>query len=227
MNIIKLGNNKKIMKNYGNFLINIFWRVLTFCLVVTLSYFVAYSISYEHYRVVPGSIEYKVTKDGTHFKNFTVENYNGKTYKLEGKVDKNGKIIYFVNGKKMQNQSKMTKYIKSDELTYCSSSSCKGHSESKYGVIKDNKILCNHGNVFYLFIRLLILSLCGISFIGLIYGIIRNINLYLQSYDYDWKVIRSYEREYYFTPFGLYIDSRVCHYDLKKYIKEFFGYTNE
>lgn len=211
----------------GNFLINIFWRVLTLCLVVTLSYFVAYSLSYEHYRVVPGSIEYKVTTKGKHFKNFTVENSNGKTYRLEGKVDKNDRIIYFVNGEKMQIQSKMSKYIKSDERTYCNRRDCKGHSDNKYNSIDDNEILCNHENVFYLFIRLLFLSLCGISFIGLIYGIIRNINLYIQYYDYDWKVNREYDRGDYFTPFGLYIDSIVCHYDLKKYIKEFFGYTNE
>lgn len=87
-------------KNYGNLIINIFWRILTLCLVVTLSYFTFDSIANEHYRVVPGSIEYKSTKDGKHFKNFTVKNPDEKTYRLEGKVDKNGRIIYFVNGEK-------------------------------------------------------------------------------------------------------------------------------
>jgi hypothetical protein len=184
-------------------------------------------MSNEHYRVVPGSIEYKSTKDGKHFKNFTVKNPDGKTYRLEGKVDKNGRIIYFVNGEKMQIQSKMLRYIKSDERTYCNRRDCKGHSDNKYNRIDDNEILCYHDNEFYLFIRILILVLCIPLVVGLICGIIRNNDLYKQYNDYDYVVNRKYDRGDYLTPFGLYIDSIVCHYDLKKYIKEFFGYTNE
>lgn len=177
---------------------------------------------------MPGSIEYKETKDGKYFKNFTVKNSNGKTYRLEGKVEKNGRIIYFVNGEKMQIQSTMSKYIKSDELRYCSSCRCKGHSNnSNYNSIEENNVFCYHENGFYIFIRLLILTLCTISFFGLIYGIIRNINIYKQYTDYNWKVIHKYRCNDYFTPFGLYIDSIVCDYDLKKYIKNFFGYDNE
>jgi hypothetical protein len=215
-------------KNYGNLIINIFWRIITLCLVVTLSYFTFDSIANEHYRVVPGSIEYKSTKDGKHFKNFTVKNPDGKTYRLEGKVDKNGRIIYFVNGEKIQIQSKMLRYIKSDERTYCNRRDCKGHTDNKYyNRIEDNEILCYHENGFYLFIKLLISILYVISFIGLILGIIRNIEFYRGCNDYDWKVIRRYDNEDYLTPFGLYIDSIVCDYDLKKYIKEFFGYDNK
>ena len=214
-------------KNYGNLIINIFWRIITLCLVVTLSYFTFDSIANEHYRVVPGSIEYKSTKDGKHFKNFTVKNSEGKTYRLEGKVDNNGRIIYFVNGKKMQIQSKMARYIKSGELTYCNRRDCKGHCDNKYNRIEDNEILCYHENGFYIFIRLLILVLCTIMFFGLTFGIIRNTEWYRECNDYDWKVIRRYDSEEYFTPFGLYIDSIVCHYDLKHYIKNFFGYDDE
>ena len=214
-------------KNYGNLIINIFWRILTLCLVVTLSYFTFDSIANEHYRVVPGSIEYKSTKEGKHFKNFTVENSDGKTYRLEGKVDKNGRIIYFVNSEKMQIQSKMSKYIKSGELTYCSRRNCKGHSDNKYNRIDDNEILCYHDNEFYLFIRILIFVLCIPLGIGLIFGIIRNNDLYKRYNDYDYVVNRKYDTGDYFTPFGLYIDSIVCHYDLKHYIKNFFGYDNE
>lgn len=214
-------------KKYGNLIINIFWRVLTYCLVATVSYFVFDSLESEHYKIVPGSIEYKVTTKGKHFKNFTVENLKGETYRLEGKVDKNGRIIYFANGKKIQNQSKMTKYIKSNEITYCGGRHCKGHSESRYSFIKDNNVFCYHENEFYFFIRMLILILCGISFIGLILGIVRNISFYIDCRDYNWKVIRRYENGDYCAPFGLYIDYIVCSYDLKKYIKEFFGYDNE
>lgn len=214
-------------KKYGNLIINIFWRVLTLCLVTIVSYFTFDSFIQEHYEIVPGSIEYKVTPNGKHFKNFTVENYAGKTYRLEGKVDKNSKIIYFVNGEKMQNQSKMTKYIKSDELTYCNSKQCKGHSKSRYDFIKDNNVFCHHENGFYAFVRILIFVLCAISFFGLISGIIRNIEFYRGCNDYDLKVIRRYDYGDYFTPFGLYIDYIVCDYDLKEYIKEFFGYDNE
>lgn len=218
-----------MIKNYGNLIINVFWRVLTICSIVTLSYFVFYSLDIEHYRVVTGSIEYKATKDGKHFKNFTVKNPVGKTYRLEGKVDKNGKIIYFVNGEKMQNQSKMLQYIKSDKLTYCnyhSSSKCKGHSDN-YNLIEDNNVFCYHNNGFYVFVRILILALCIILFFGLIIGIIRNICIYKQYTNYDFKVIRRYDNGDYFTPFGLYIDSIVCNHDLKHYIKEFFGYNKK
>lgn len=214
-------------KSYGNLIINIFWRVMTLCLLATLSYFVYDSIADEHYTVVPDSIEYKVTTNGKHFKNFTVENSKGKTYRLEGKVDKNGRIIYFVNGKKMQMQSKMSKYIKSDTRTYCNSRNCKGHNSSRYDCIKDNHVFCYHEDGFYIFIRLLILVLNVMFFIGLIFGIMRNINFYTEYNSYDWKVIRRYENGDYFTPFGLYIDNFVCSYDLKEYIKEFFGYDNE
>jgi hypothetical protein len=214
-------------KNYGNLIINIFWRIITICLVVTLSYFTFDSIANEHYRVVPGSIDYRVTTKGKHFKNFTVKNSDGKTYRLEGKVDKNGRIIYFVNGEKMQIQSKMSNYIKSDERTYCNRRDCKGHSDNKYNRIDDNEILCYHDNQFYLFIRILILVLCIPLVVGLIFGIIRNNDLYKRYNDYDYVVNRKYDHGDYLTPFGLYIDSIVCHYDLKKYIKEFFGYTNE
>jgi hypothetical protein len=212
-------------KNYGNLIINIFWRIITLCLVVTLSYFTFDSIANEHYRVVPGSIDYRVTTKGKHFKNFTVKNSDGKTYRLEGKVDKNGRIIYFVNGEKMQIQSKMSKYIKSDERTYCNRRDCKGHSNNKYNRIDDNEILCYHENEFYLVIRILIFVLCIPLGIGLIFGIIRNNDLYKRYNDYDYIVNRKYDTGDYFTPFGLYIDSVVCKHDLKKYIKEFFGYN--
>ena len=212
-------------KDYGNLIINIFWRVITLGLVVTLSYFLIDSFIQEHYKVVPGSIEYKVTTKGKHFKNFTVENSEGKTYRLEGKVDKNGRIIYFVNGEKMQIQSKMSKYIKDDSLTYCDSRRCNGHSGSKYDYIKDNKVFCNHENEFLTMVKLLISILCAMSFIGLIIGIIRNIEFYNSCNSYDSKVIHRYEYGDYFTPFGLYIDYFVCSYDLKDYIKEFFGYN--
>jgi hypothetical protein len=217
-------------KKYGNLIINIFWRVLALCLVATLSYFCFNSYLQEHYTVVPGSIEYKVTKNGKHFKNFTVDNSYGKVYRLEGKVDKNGRIIYFANGEKLKIQSKMSKYIKNDAspVSYCGSSQCKGHSNSRgYSFIEDNNVFCYHENGFYTFIKLLISILCVISFIGLILGIIRNIEFYRGCNDYDWKVIRRYDNEDYFTPFGLYIDYIVCDYDLKEYIKEFFGYDNE
>lgn len=215
-------------KDYGNLIINIFWRVLVLCLAVVLSYVCFDSIKQEHYRVVAGSIEYKKTNDGKHFKNFTVKNSNGKTYRLEGKVDKNGRIIYFVNGEKMQIQSKMSKYIKSGELTYCNSRDCKGHSDnSRYNRIEDNEILCYHDNEFYMFIRLLILALCTMMFYGLTFGIIRNIEFYKQYNDYNWRVTSKYDNDDYFTPFGLYIDSIVCHYNLTYYIKEFFGYDNK
>lgn len=215
------------MKNYGNLIINIFWRVLAICLVSTLGYFLLNDYVQEHYKIVPGSIEYKVTKNGKHFKNFTVDNSYGKVYRLEGKVDKNGRIIYFANGEKLKIQSKMSKYIKNDALlvSYCGSNNCKGHStHSRYYFIKDNHIFCYHENGFYTFMKLLILILCGISFIGLIFGIIRNIEFYRGCNDYDWKVIRRYDNEDYLTPFGLYIDSIVCKYNLKQYIKRFFGY---
>lgn len=212
------------MKNYGNLLINIFWRILLISLLFIGVCITCVSISKEHYTVIPGSIEYKVTKNNLHFKNFTLEDYYGKTYKLEGKVDKNGRIIYFVNGEKMKLQSKMQKYIKNDRLTYCGSSQCKGHSNNRYGFIKDNHIFCYYENGFYVFIRLLFLVLCGISFIGLIFGIIRNIEFYRGCNNYDWKVIRRYDNEDYLTPLGLYIDSLVCKYNLKQYIKRFFGY---
>lgn len=215
-------------KNYGNLIINIFWRVLVFCLAVVLSYICFDSIEQEHYRVVAGSIEYKKTNDGKHFKNFTVKNSNGKTYRLEGKVDKNGRIIYFVNGEKMRIQSKMSKYIKNDKLIYCSGHNCKGHSgNSRYNRIEENNVLCYHDNGFYMFIRLLILVLCVILFFGSISGIIRNIEFYRGCNDYDLKVIRRYEYYDYFTSFGLYVDYIVCGYDLKKYIKKFFGYDNK
>ena len=216
-------------KNYGNLIINIFWRVLALCLVATLSYFYIDSYVQEHYKVVPGSIEYKVTKDGKHFKNFTVDNSYGKVYRLEGKVDKNGKIIYFVNGEKMQIQSKMSKYIKDDAspISYCGSCQCKGHIKCRYGFIKENSVFCYHENEFLTMVKLLISVLCAISFIGLICGIIRNIKLYRECNDYDWSVIRKYDYEDYLTPFGLFIDSIVCDFDLKIYIKEFFGYDNK
>lgn len=214
-------------KSYGNLIINIFWRILSLCLVAVISYFCFDSIVQEHYKVVPGSIEYKVTTTGKHFKNFTVKNSNGKTYRLEGKVDKNGRIIYFVNGEKMQIQSKMSKYIKSDKLRYCGAHNCKGHNDNRYGFVKDNNVFCHHENEFYMFIRLLILVLCTILLYGLTFGIIRNIELYRGCNDYDWKVMRKYDYGDYLTPFGLYIDSIVCDYDLKEYIKEFFGYDNK
>ncbi len=201
------------MKNYGNLIINIFWRVLTLCLVATLCYFCFDFFIQEHYKVVPGSIEYKVTKNGKHFKNFTVENSKGKTYRLEGKVDKNGRIIYFVNGEKMQIQSKMLKYIKNDAspLSYCGSCQCKGHSNSRgYNFIKDNSVFCYHENKFLTMVKLLISILCAISFIGLILGIIRNIEFYRGCNIYDSKVIRRYEYGDYFIPIGLYIDYIVC-----------------
>ena len=212
-------------KEYGNLIINIFWRVLALCLVATLSYFCIDSYVQEHYKVVPGSIEYKVTKDGKHFKNFTVDNSYGKVYRLEGKVDKNGRIIYFVNGEKLKIQSKMSKYIKSDTQTCCDSHDCKGHIKCRYGFIKDNSVFCYHENEFLTMVKLLISVLCAISFIGLILGIIRNIEFYRGCNDYDWKVIRRYEYGDYLTPFGLYIDYIVCNCDLKDYIKEFFGYN--
>ena len=211
-------------KDYGNLIINIFWRVLTLCLLATLFYFVFDSISREHYKVVPDSIEYKVTTKGKHFKNFTVENSEGKTYRLEGKVDKNGRITYFVNGQKMKMQSKMSKYIKDDKLKYNSSME---ESHNRYSFIQDNYVFCYHENGFYLFVRLAILVLNTMFFIGLIFGIIRNIEFYNSCNSYDWKVIRRYENGDYFTPFGLYIDYIVCSYDLKEYIKEFFGYDNK
>lgn len=217
-------------KSYGNLIINIFWRILALCLVVVISYFCFNSYLQEQYTVVPGSIEYKVTKNGKHFKNFTVDNSYGKVYRLEGKVDKNGKIIYFANGEKLDIQSKMSKYIKNDAspVSYCGSSGCRGHSNSRgYDFIKENNVFCYHENGFYTFIKLLISILCAISFIGLICGIIRNIKLYRECNDYDWKVMRKYDYGDYLTPFGLYIDSIVCDYDLKKYIKEFFGYDNK
>jgi hypothetical protein len=181
----------------------------------------------EHYKVVPGSIEYKVTKNGKHFKNFTVDNSYGKVYRLEGKIDKNGRIIYFVNGEKMQIQSKMSKYIKDDAspISYCGSSKCKGHSNNhRYDFIEDNNVFCYHENEFLTMVKILISILCVISFVGLIFGIIRNIEFYRGYKDYDWKVIRSYDNKDYLTSFGLYIDYIVCDYDLKEYIKEFFGY---
>lgn len=217
-------------KKYGNLIINIFWRVLTFCLVLPLSYFIFNSINQEHYRIVPGSIEYKVTKNGKHFKNFTVDNSYGKVYRLEGKVDKNGRIIYFANGEKLKIQSKMSKYIKTDDTPYCShcsSGNCEGHLKNKYNFIKDNNVFCYHDSTFYVFIRLVILALCVMSIFGLTCGIIRNIKLYRECNDYDWTVIRKYEYGDYLTPFGLFFDSIVCDYDLKEYIKEFFGYDNE
>lgn len=215
-------------KDYGNLIINIFWRVITLCLVATLSYFCIDSYLQEHYKVVPGSIEYKVTKNGKHFKNFTVDNSYGKVYRIEGKVDKNGRIIYFANGEKLQIQSKMSKYIKNDAspVSYCSSGRCRGHSNSKgYDFIKDNHVFCHHENEFLTMVKMLISILCAISFIGLILGIIRNIEFYNNCNNYDSKVIRRYEYGDYFIPFGLYIDYIVCSYDLKDYIKEFFGYN--
>ena len=216
-------------KNYGNLIINIFWRILALCLVVVLSYVCFNSYLQEHYTIVPGSIEYKVTKDGKHFKNFTVDNSYGKVYRLEGKVDKNGRIIYFANGEKLKIQSKMSKYIKNNvsPVLYCGSNQCKGHSNRGYNFIKDNHVFCYHENEFLTMVKLLISILCAISFIGLILGIIRNIEFYRGCNDYDWKVIRRYDNEDYIAPFGLYIDSIVCDFDLKKYIKEFFGYDNE
>ena len=217
-------------KNYGNLIINIFWRILALCLVVVLSYVCFNSYLQEHYTIVPGSIEYKVTKDGKHFKNFIVDNSYSKVYRLEGKVDKNGRIIYFANGEKLKIQSKMSKYIKTDSKPYCrhcETGNCEGHLKNKYNFIRDNHVFCYHENEFYTMVKLLISVLCVISFIGLILGIIRNIEFYRGCNDYDWKVIRRYDSEDYLTPFGLYIDSIVCDYDLKKYIKEFFGYDNE
>lgn len=215
-------------KKYGNLIINIFWRILALCLVVVLSYVCFNSYLQEHYTIVPGSIEYKVTKDGKHFKNFTVDNSYGKVYRLEGKVDKNGRIIYFANGEKLKIQSKMSKYIKNDEspLSYCGSCQCKGHSNSRgYNFIKENSVFCYHENEFLTMVKILISVLCAISFIGLILGIIRNIEFYRGCNDYDWKVIRRYDNKDYLTPFGLYIDYIVCNCDLKDYIKEFFGYN--
>ena len=217
-------------KKYGNLIINIFWRVLALCLVATLSYFCFNSYLQEHYTVVPGSVEYKVTKNGKHFKNFTVDNSAGKTYRLEGKVDKNGRIIYFANGEKMKIQSKMSIYIKNDAslVSYCGSRQCKKHSNSRgYSFIEDNNVFCYHENEFLTMVKLLISVLCVISFIGLILGIIRNIKLYRECNDYDWSVIRKYDYGDYLTPFGLFIDSIVCDFDLKIYIKEFFGYDNK
>jgi hypothetical protein len=217
-------------KKYGNLIINIFWRILALCLVTVLSYVCFNSYLQEHYTVVPGSIEYKVTKNGKHFKNFTVDNSYGKVYRLEGKVDKNGRIIYFANGEKLQIQSKMSKYIKTDSTPYCrycEAGNCEGHFKNKYNFIKDNHVFCYHENGFHTMVKLLISVLCVISFIGLILGIIRNIEFYRGCKDYDWKVIRRYDCGDYFTPFGLYIDAIVCDYDLKKYIKEFFGYDNK
>lgn len=127
----------------------------------------------------------------------------------------------------MQIQSKMSKYIKSGELTYCNCRNCKGHLKNKYNRIDDNEILCYHDNEFYLFIRILIFVLCSMSIFGLICGIIRNIKLYRECNDYDWSVIRKYDYGDYLTPFGLFIDSIVCDFDLKIYIKEFFGYDNK
>ena len=125
-------------KKYGNLIINIFWRILALCLVSFLSYVCFNSYLQEHYTIVPGSIEYKVTKNGKHFKNFTVDNSYGKVYRLEGKVGKNGRIIYFANGEKLKIQSKMLKYIKTDGIEYCShcsSGNCEGHLKNKYNFI--------------------------------------------------------------------------------------------
>lgn len=124
----------------------------------------------------------------------------------------------------------MLKYIKTDGIEYCShcsSGNCEGHLKNKYNFIKDNHVFCYHENGFHTMVKLLISELCVISFIGLILGIRRNIELYRGCDDYDWKVMRKYDYGDYLTPFGLYIDSIVCDYDLKEYIKEFFGYDNK
>lgn len=211
----------------GNFFINILWRLAVIALMIFGIGHSCTSISEEHYRVVNGSVSHKVTEKGVHFKNFTLLDHNNNEYKFEGKVDKKGKITYYCNGARLENQSQMEPYkLYPSQYHKCNTKNCP-RERSKYKDIIDGEILCAHESCLWYILRIVFICFgCAITGITLV-GIGRNcINLYHSDesdyYCYDKKTIRSYD--YYDDFIGPYIDKRICEYDVVKPIKQFFGY---